>query len=54
MFGELTDDVIRANLGLMEVIESNREQLDEMGWGGASLTDQYNMAVSLELAAADS
>jgi hypothetical protein len=51
MFGELTDDVIRTDPIFMRVIDRNRQLLDEIGWGDASLRDQYNLATTIDLAA---
>ena len=51
MLSELTDDVIRAEPVLMQVINRHRQLLDEIGWGDAPLTDQYNLATTFELVA---
>jgi hypothetical protein len=50
MLDELTDEAIRTDPILTGVIERNRKLLDEMGWTDAPLLDQYNLAVTLELA----
>ena len=50
MIGDLTDEVILADPAFMAVIDRNRRLLAEMGWTDAPLPDQYNLAITLELA----